>query len=295
MPDKLDVELEGLLGRLDLVHEAVGGRERKEDGGPAADANMDDFSRAKYAIGKCIIAMRDTLPMIETAGNGGGGGIDGVRLNQDFQANEMKANQIWNELDALQRKELSKKHSKFKAELPQRSKDVADLRRELDRLRDERRALLNPSYKANRRNVNRMEDSELFKATGDGDGTVNPSGYAAGQSANNNMTAEQKQQLQALEARENEIDEKYVAQIGEGLDYLLEKAENFGERLREQDRKITEIQEKADEVTDRLETVNGSMKETLNKARGSDKICMDIMCIMAMLGLIGVLYQMTTS
>mmetsp|Transcript_25595 Transcript_25595/g.80124 ORF Transcript_25595/g.80124 Transcript_25595/m.80124 type:complete len:270 (-) Transcript_25595:83-892(-) len=265
MPHKFDKDLDGLIGRLNLVHQAVGGQ--RDD--TVAGANMDDFSRAKYDIGRCIRAMEDSLSkMAEEKENGEGGGIDRVRLNTYFRQSEMNANNIWRELDALQRRELSKRRSKVEAELTQRSADVADLRRELDLLHDKSSALLNPNYEVQRRKVPKMEDCELFRAPGAIDGPVNAAGYSAGMAAaNSNMTAGHRQQLEKLKERADGLDREYLSQIQRGVDELDEMARRFGERVRERNHKITEIQETTDEVNERLENVNGRLGETLKKAR----------------------------
>eukprot|EP00968_Pinguiococcus_pyrenoidosus_P012862 scaffold1152_cov235-Pinguiococcus_pyrenoidosus.AAC.4 len=140
-------------------------------------------------------------------------------------------------------------------------------------------------------------------------------GYAPGAKARNNMTTDERQQLQALKDRDNELDAKYLNRIGEGLDYLQEKAEGFSERLKEHDQRIDEIQTKTDEVSEAsvgLKALHPDttkcvaalrsdpilprwLKDTLKHVRGSDKICVDIMCILVMLGLLGVLIQLLTS
>ena len=291
MPDKIDNEIEALLGRLHVVHTAVEGNVRSAATG--VPENLDDFTRLCRSIRLRIQDMSEALPRIEEGQKGGvSAGTDHIRMKHEFTSNEMKANEDWSALDALHRAELGKHHSKVASQLDQRTKTVKDLRKELDDLRDGMRQILNPGYQSNRRRVRKMEDSELCKGA-EGDGVVGPSGYAPGRSRDNAMSEEQRQELMAVEKRDKELDEKYLGAISEGVDYLMDKAEQYGDLLSEQDRKLDEVASKIGAVHERLENVNGRMKETLQKVRGSDKICMDVMCILAMLGLVGIVYKMT--
>jgi len=291
MPDKLDNEIEALLGRLTVVHTAVDGKGQDSAMGPSE--NLDEFTRLSRSIRARIRTMSEALPRIEEGHKGGvSAGTDHIRLKHEFNSNERKANDDWNALDALHRVELAKHNSKVASQLGQRTKIVQDFRKELDSLRDGMRQILNPGYQGGRRKIKKMEDSELFKGPGN-DGIVGPSGYAPGRTRNNNMTEQQRQELMAVERRDKEMDEKYLGAIGENIDHLLHKAEQFGDILAEHDRALDEVEGKIGAVHERLENVNGRMKDTLQKVRGSDKICMDVMCILAMLGLVGIVYKMT--
>ncbi len=64
------------------------------------------------------------------------------------------------------------------------------------------------------------------------------------------------------------------------------------EEVKKQNVMLNNMGQKIEKVYDHIENVNAKMKETLNEVRAADKICVDIMCIVLMVGLGAVLYQM---
>ena len=50
--------------------------------------------------------------------------------------------------------------------------------------------------------------------------------------------------------------------------------------------------QKIDKAYDHIDNVNAKMKDTLNEVRAADKICVDIVCIVLMVGLAAVMYQL---
>ncbi len=64
------------------------------------------------------------------------------------------------------------------------------------------------------------------------------------------------------------------------------------EEVERQNVMLSSVGKKIDDAYDHIENVNAKMKDTLNEVRAADKICVDIMCIVLMVGLGAVLYQM---
>jgi len=67
------------------------------------------------------------------------------------------------------------------------------------------------------------------------------------------------------------------------------------EEVRRQNVMLDNVGNKITNAHDHIANVNTKMKETLDEVRAADKICVDIMCIMIMVGLGAVLYQMIKS
>lgn len=65
-----------------------------------------------------------------------------------------------------------------------------------------------------------------------------------------------------------------IESIGKGVDELHEIARAANEEVRMQGRMLETLEGKIDDVHDHVSNVNVKLKETLEKARGSDKICL---------------------
>lgn len=61
-----------------------------------------------------------------------------------------------------------------------------------------------------------------------------------------------------------------------------------------QNKMLDVLEEKVNDVHDKVSNINVKLKETLDKARASDKICMDIFCVMILVGMIIVLYKINS-
>ena len=56
---------------------------------------------------------------------------------------------------------------------------------------------------------------------------------------------------------------------------------------------LENLEQKIMDVQDHLDNVNRKMKNTLEQVgRSSDKMCIDIICIIILLGMVGVLYNL---
>ena len=105
------------------------------------------------------------------------------------------------------------------------------------------------------------------------------------------MTDDQRQQILQLEERDADFD-RQLDEIGEGIQDLAEIAALQGEEVKRQSVMLDNVNNKMDRVNDRLAGVNTKMKETLEEVgRASDKLCIDIMCIVLAIGFGAVIYQ----
>ena len=55
--------------------------------------------------------------------------------------------------------------------------------------------------------------------------------------------------------------------------------------------KVKKVDKHTDKTTTSVETQNKKLKDLLEKIRGSDKICVDILLFLVLLGLVAVLYS----
>ena len=105
------------------------------------------------------------------------------------------------------------------------------------------------------------------------------------------MSGDQKQMIQVIEQRDAEFDLE-LDEIGEGIQDLAEIAAAQGEEVALQSQMLNKVDGKIDGNLAKMEKVNGRMKETLEEvARSSDKMMVDIMCIVLMIGFGAVIYK----
>ena len=105
------------------------------------------------------------------------------------------------------------------------------------------------------------------------------------------MTDSQAQQLSIIQSKDEEFDIQ-LETIGEGLQDLSEIAKMQNEEVRRQNAMLETVGSKIIEANDHITNVNQRMKETLAEVRGADKICVDIMCVVLIIGLSAVLYKL---
>ena len=105
------------------------------------------------------------------------------------------------------------------------------------------------------------------------------------------MTDDQRQQILQLEERDADFD-RQLDEIGEGIQDLAEIAALQGEEVKRQSVMLEVVNNKMDKVNERILSVNTKMKETLEEVgRASDKLCVDIMCIVLAIGFAAVIYK----
>ena len=105
------------------------------------------------------------------------------------------------------------------------------------------------------------------------------------------MTDGQQQQLSLIEERDADFDLQLDA-IGEGIQDLAEIAQQQGEEVALQSQMLDKVDAKIDKNLERMTKVNTRMKETLEEVgRASDKIMVDIMCIVLAIGFGAVIYN----
>lgn len=105
------------------------------------------------------------------------------------------------------------------------------------------------------------------------------------------LSGDQQQQIQEIEQRDADFDLQ-LDEIGEGIQDLAEIAAAQGEEVALQSQMLDKVDKKIDKNLANMEKVNGRMKETLEEVgRSSDKLMVDIMCIVMMIGFGAVIYN----
>eukprot|EP00558_Chaetoceros_sp_UNC1202_P004198 CAMPEP_0197247928 /NCGR_PEP_ID=MMETSP1429-20130617/32567_1 /TAXON_ID=49237 /ORGANISM="Chaetoceros sp., Strain UNC1202" /LENGTH=344 /DNA_ID=CAMNT_0042708977 /DNA_START=56 /DNA_END=1090 /DNA_ORIENTATION=- len=217
-----------------------------------------------------------------------------------------EATDEWNELNSLYRNEAKKKRSRFsQEELDVQQTLVQRLYAELEKVKEvQARNTVRNGARDDREDVaiglnmqalNVMDFNS--SAVQDVDGPVgwtangNANGNAEGSKGGVELTQQQHLQLQEINSRDQDFDQQ-LDEIGEGIQDLADIAQMQNEEVRRQNVMLENVGNRIDDNLDHITNINAKMKETLNEVRSADKICVDIMCIVMMVGLGAVLYQM---
>lgn len=331
--NKQDKELLELLTKLYDIQETVGSkpktsaadkRNRAENGG--GNNTMGKGRKAKKAgsrfleLKSSIVERLRTLQKLleeEDERNRGGTGLNfsvahgnnpkEVIARQAAMREEIRmATEEWEELDALYKNEARKRKSKFtQEELDFQQTLVQRLGAELEKAkslqgkgyartgtgRDSDSAALNTQAL----NIIDMDDGDGFLGGGAGSALGNANGNGNGQDNGGvELTQQQHLQLQQINDRDKEFDQE-LDQIGEGIQDLSELAQMQNEEVRRQNLMLDNVGQKIDDAQEHITTVNTKMKDTLNEVRAADKLCVDVMCIVLMVGMAAVLYKMIVS
>eukprot|EP01040_Poterioochromonas_malhamensis_P004544 gene4544-4872_t len=307
MADSIDVELLSLVNKLNKIQRELGGGKNKNDKdksgflGTGGD-KVDRFTDIEMKMEERIETLKSSIDEIQKLERVPGSNPKELITLQSTVRTELSTlGDEWKEIDMIQRIESKKKRSRFTPEEIQRRQQVViETQNIINNLKDLQRSGYVKQYQGYK--LVSMEESELFKKrdveTGetkvDKDGNVTKvTSQAKGVTGkrNANMTDQHRQQLMLIKERDEKIDLE-IEEIGKGVDTLHEIARQANEEIKVQNRMLDVLEEKVNDISEGVSNVNEKLKVTLDKARASDKICMDIICIIILVGLIIVLIQL---
>lgn len=299
--NKTDEELTGLLTKLYGIQEDIGSKPASSDAEKKAKASQvatlgsnkkaaekgSKFLSLKSTIIeglKTINSKMKELKEKESQGYGGSNPKITIKLTAEIRETIRQVTDEWKELDELYKKEARKKRSKFtEAELETQQTLVEQLYLKIEEIEKEQKK----GYGANRQgDAPALNSTALFMDA--------PGGKKSGWQGSGGgvaTTEAQKQQILQLEERDADFDNQLDA-IGQGVQDLAEIAALQGEEVTRQGVQLEQLNNKMDKINERMVSVNESMKETLEEvARSSGKLCVDIMCIIVMIGFAGTIYS----
>mmetsp|Transcript_82876 Transcript_82876/g.234139 ORF Transcript_82876/g.234139 Transcript_82876/m.234139 type:complete len:298 (-) Transcript_82876:181-1074(-) len=281
--DKLDDEIDVLLASLSEIQDKVGGP-KKEEAKINPAFKDDEFLLVKDNVMDQLKEGRRLLSKNATEAETMSGTEKG-KVSNDLRKCFREANDMMAKLDQLQTSESRKKKSKFTdEELAKRKEIVNALSEEIEELKF--------AYKggnaAAARPVNsllNMEDHDIFKKAPEQSGGP---GVKYEQEA---VSSEQRQELQQIQQRKDQFDNQ-IDIISQGVDQLQDKAMTMKEQVEVTTEMIVGLGEQVDSAQEKLLNVNEKLKGTLDEVtRGEGKCCMDIICLLLLLGLVAVAIQ----
>lgn len=295
MTDVVDVELGGLIDKLSNIQNEVGGKKKTVVIG--SDGKADRFMEIKSQMVERLQTIRELMQTTQGKEHVGANAKDVIGGQNKIRQEMLELNDELLQLENLFKLEAKKKKSKYTGdEMSIRRQILTQFQQEIQAIKDFQRTGYVKQFQPV--NMTTMEESEMFKGrlvfnpiTGaEENGTRGVFAPAAKQEeiTDNNRFA-----LQQIKDRDRAIDDEIV-RIGVGIDELRDIAVTQRDEVKLQNKMLESLEQKVDGVLERNINVNARMKTTLDAARKADKICMDIFCVIILVGMIIVLVKLTT-
>ena len=304
-----DEELTDLLTKLYTIQEDIGAKPKSTEEEKRAKAENaakmgtnkkaekkgSKFLELKSAIVDRLKSthqlLKDTKEL-ENAGYGGDNAKEVIKKQAEIREQIRQATDEWRELEAIYKKEARKKKSKFTPEeLEIQSELVKRLYVEIEKIKEAQmkgyaRGHGTPDAAA----VLNTKALAFDPSAGSKGGAPSWSGTGGGVK----LTGDQQAQMMQLEERDADFDLQ-LDEIGEGILDLQEIAQQQGEEVALQGQMLDKVDKKLDKNLERMTNVNARMKDTLEEVgRASDKLMVDIMCIVLAIGFGAVIYNFAT-
>lgn len=304
-------ELDGLINKLAKINQEMGGEEGKKK---KCDPS-DRFHELKTQVGERLHRLKFNLQDPEAKINRAKHPREAIRRQQEIREDIRLAGQDINELKTSYEQEVKKKKSKYSPEELNIRKEIVDqyaseyaLIKELA-AQNFRSPGGSPSFReegANAAGLGTFENGAFFSAKpkpgqfayGGGGGGGGAGGGGAGggggdgPQAQEEITDEHRQVMVQIKDNDQGFDQM-IDQIGDGVQTLGQLARGLHEELQQQSIMIDGLEERIDNTATHVENVNRKMKKTLQKlGRSPDKCMMDMICLIMLLGIATVVYNM---
>ncbi len=262
-------EVDKLIQKIDSIYNELGGE---------ADPNYFDVSKIKDKYERLKVEVNRNIADIEVLLNE----KENVKQDNINEKYKLEA-KIDDKLDQLT-KQLKELDIELKAQSKKSTKEDFSSKQKLVDTFNKRYLLIKNRHEGLEVNVTELRendaqidnlDQEIKKHHG----------------PQREMFQEEKDKIEVWDKRVND-QEKQFELIHQGVKGLKVEAKQIGKQINEVNKAIDKTKEKADKTGVKLETTNKKLKDLLEKLRGSDKICVDIILICVCLGLAAVLYNL---
>lgn len=291
--DKVDMELNQLISRLNNVQGKIGGPGKQSvQAVLGEDGLVDRFQELKIQVLRRIEELKELqggIAEMKAQNAQNRDARERIQSESDHRKMISSIEADIKEMDDMNKTESKKKRSKYtKADLEIRSGEISDIRRKIEDMKEfARRGFSGAREGLTRSNMVDMKDSELFSSN-------NNNNSNKARLPKEAITTEQLQSMNQIQEKDKQID-KALDEVGRGVDMLKELAIQAGQEAKSHSALLENLEGQMDDVGDKMVTINDQLKVTLEAVRASDKLCMDILCILIMLGLVYVLYKVSSN
>ncbi|KAL9187081.1 hypothetical protein ACHAXT_010801 [Thalassiosira profunda] len=310
MAPKQDEELTLLLTKLYDIQEQVGAKEKtsaeekRNRAEQAGQVTMGKGKKGKKTGSRFLELKSSIVDRLKTVHGLIEEQSESRRLNPkeaiaaQAEIRELirQASDEWGELNEMYKKEARKRKSKFTPEeLEVQQALVMQLNQQIENVKEAQLAGYARSGSTQQNvqlNLGALAALDAADLSGSDPASGGTKSWQAGTSGTA-LTGSQQTQLQKVRDRDAEFDQD-LDEIGEGIQDLHELALRQGEEVQRQNAMLNSTENRLDAAHEHMTNVNAKMKETLNEVgRSSDKLCVDIMCILLAGGFAGIFYQMS--
>lgn len=284
-----EANLGGLIEKLELMQEELGGNEKKKE----EEEEIDEFTRLKKQAAKQVQEVRKLIQerddLLEASS--GSGGKQSVELSSKIR-------------EIL--RQAKESHKKMQTQLSQEEKDLAKGKKKGNLTQDDIDAHTQMVELVGK-HITECENLEKrryqSRAGGRGGNSALVGGGVRGTQmgeirrnveANDHLDdidPEVGEGLQQLKRNDQQLDQQ-LEQISKGLTRLKGIAVDQSNEIKLQGVMIDQIGENMDKATGHLNDVNLKLKETLQKAGGATNIIVKMILLILLLGVAAYLYKM---
>ena len=267
-------ETDKLLLKLNKIITAIRGKE-----------GAIDYKSVKDGFDKLRFKANESLKEVETLMFERDKILTSSNPTDIFNKNKLNS-KIENKFGDIE-KELKDLETELKAQKRKKGKygDFSQ-KEEMKKLMDEKFNFLRNKYNGmeideqkiedNRNNMEKLDD--LLKQN---ENNENPE---------RELYEEEKEKMEEWKKKVEEQD-KDLEDVGRAVKQLKNEVHLANENISKTHDKIKKLTKHTDKTTKKMESQNKKLKDLLNKIRSSDKICVDILLFLILLGLVGVLYK----
>lgn len=285
--DPIDSELSSVLRKLSKMEAQVGSRHKTDSDRPKTGNRFLDL---KDSI---LHELRNVQGLLAKSSDPAKSAREQIEADAKIKRCLRDLDRDWRELESVIRAEMHNKPSEDGG-VP-RQELVMGLRREIDHVLSKHRSAYSKGatyHSASFALNSTREDLFANSQTPHGKARDESSSPAHEQEA---ISSEQQLRLDQIRERDRNFDST-IEEIGRGVDALEDIARTQNQEAKKHSVMLDDLQQRIDNVQDHLENVNAKMKTTLDKVgRSSDKLCVDIMCLILLIGMVIVMYKLFTS
>lgn len=285
--DPIDSELSSLLRRLSKIEAQVGSRRNNDSDRPKTGNRFLDL---KDSI---LDELRNVQGLLTKSSDPGKSAREKIEADAKVKRCLRDLDRDWRELESVIQAEMRNETSE-EVEV-ERQELLMGLRREIDHVLSTHRSTY--SKGATHHSASFALDptrDDLFASAHTAPGAA-PNWSSSSAHEQEAISGEQQLRLDQIRERDRNFDNT-IEEIGRGVDALEEIARTQHQEVKKQTVMLDDLQQRMDNVQDHLENVNAKMKTTLDKVgRSSDKLCVDIMCLILLIGMVIVMYKLFTS
>eukprot|EP00520_Triparma_pacifica_P001875 CAMPEP_0118638220 /NCGR_PEP_ID=MMETSP0785-20121206/3561_1 /TAXON_ID=91992 /ORGANISM="Bolidomonas pacifica, Strain CCMP 1866" /LENGTH=292 /DNA_ID=CAMNT_0006529441 /DNA_START=84 /DNA_END=958 /DNA_ORIENTATION=+ len=281
--DYLDADIDRCLASLRSLQNSLKA-DRHRHAAPVLEEGGDMFNNLKSQIVGRLSTVRTLLESTDesTQNKSPTTPVDpqtSIRLQSAIRENVRQLNEEFRDLENCYKSEASRRRRKYSpAEAAGRRQLVSQLADEIAAIKTMQKKQYMASYRDPSNQIKSMEDAELFSSA------QGPNEWNDDFMQSTDVNASQRQALLTIKQREAAF-ESTIKSIGAGVLDLHDLAVRQNEEVKMQNMMLEDMSTRIEGVSGKMENINRKMKVTLrNVARGGDKLCVDIVCVLLTLG-----------